>query len=203
LPTVFLDKDEGLGKAASVKKNLTEAKDHFRFNHGIVSLEAGTLKANLIRSISALSPDQATADRLTIAIIDKMNRTIDYMSQCRRWIHWAIELFISNPSYNEHGADLVRLMDTKANNKIVYWIGRCLSKSTLEIGKVPNQYRLSKRIALEAYQALGRTAALLGPEPTSTTIIYNDIVAFIITEYTRFFKTGDERLREQVIFKSI
>ncbi|KAF9343168.1 hypothetical protein BGX34_007120, partial [Mortierella sp. NVP85] len=191
-------KDEGLGKAAPVKKILTEAKDHFRFNHGIVNLESGTLKANLIRSISALSPSQATTDRLTSAIIAAINSAIVYMSLCRRWTHWAIELFISNPSHVGHGADLDRLMDKKQNNKIVYWIGRCLSMTSQEINAVGNQYRLSKRIVRDAYQALGRTTALLGPPPVGSTHVYNDLVAFIIVEYTRFFKTGDERLREQM-----
>ena len=207
LPTIFLDIDKGLGKPAPVKKHLTEAKDWFKFNHGIVSLEAGTLKANLTRSISSLNPNQAITDRLITAIIAKMSSTIYYMSQCRRWIHWAIELFISKPfdvndNNDTHEADLVRLMSSESK-KIVFWIGRCLSMSVTEINQVPNQYLLSKRIVLEAYRALGRTAAILGPIPTTTTHVYGDLVVFIITEYTRFFKTGDARLREQVISTSM
>ncbi|KAK3828266.1 MAG: hypothetical protein J3Q66DRAFT_10985 [Benniella sp.] len=199
------DNEKGRKKPAPVKKVPTEAKDWFQSNHGIISLEAGTLKANLTRSISPLSPDQATADRLTIAIIAKVNNIISFMSQCRRWIHWAIELFISKTSTPEHRAELGRLMKPSENNNIVYWIGRCLSKSATQVDAVPDRYRLSKKIVLEAYEALGggtaatrRTAALLGPPPTSSTIIYNDLVAFVITEYTRFFETGYERLREQM-----
>lgn len=196
----FFLSDDGKGPAP-VKRAVTEAKDFFRKNHGIVSLEAGTLMGTLRQSIGAMCTDQTTTDRLIDGIVTKMDRVMNYMNQCRRWMHWSIELFISDSRTTK--ADLVELMNSSRNSKIVFWIGRYLSQSPAEVNSADESYPLSKRIVIGAYKALGITpgTALLEEMPTGSLTAYNDLVQFVVTEYTRFFKQGEERLQDQVIFR--
>jgi hypothetical protein len=184
-------------KGTPIKRTVTEAKDFLKFNNGIVSLESGTLCANVRRSIAAKGFDQTTSDRLSNAIITKVNIVVTFLSQCRRWMHWVIELFISD--LRTQRADLDSLMNPKQNNKIVYWIGNCLTRNRFLINAaaIPP---LATRIVLQAYDALGTNDAILPQMPTGITHIYNDMVGFVVTEYTRFFTQGDARLRDKVTF---
>jgi hypothetical protein len=177
---------------------VTEAKDFLGRNHGIVSLESGTLGANVRRSIAAKGVDRITTARLTNAIVSKVNTVVTFMSRCRRWMHWAIELFISNQSTPRE--DLDALMNSNRNGKIVYWIGSYLTMDRDDINAAGDRYPLAKRIVLQAYNALGTTDAVLDERPLCTTHIFDDMVRFVITEYTRFFNQGDERLRDKVTF---
>jgi len=185
---------------------VTEAKKYFQFNHGIVNMEAWTLCANVRRSVTATASNnpqvnQAMIDRLTNGIVSKLNAVVTWMSQYRRWTHWAIELFISDlrdPPETKK-ADLDALMNSKQSQLLIYRIGRLLELRRSKVINSAATYPMASRIVLQAYDALGnRNAPLLDPMPSAATAIYNDLVNFIITEYTRFFTQGEAILVEKV-----
>ena len=180
------------------------ARKAMKRRHGIVSLEAGTLRANVRRAIAArtvqppLSGQEINTlrDGITQKIIDVMK----FMSQCRRWMHWTIELFIADA--NTTSADYTQLMDWSSAQRIVYGIGRYLTMTREQVN-ADTRWPMSRRIVLQALDALATRplispGAILSAPPFNSSQIYTLLVKFVFEEYSGFFLRGEDALEKKV-----
>jgi hypothetical protein len=180
------------------------ARKTMRRRHGIVSLEAGTLRANVRRAIAArtIQPPLSQQEINTIrdGITQKIIDTMKFMTRCRRWMHWAIELFIADA--NTTPADYTQLMTWSSAQRIVYGIGRYLSMTRADIS-ADTQWPVSQRIVLQALNALATrpqmpSGTILPPHPRNSSQVYILLVRSIFQEYSGFFLRGEEALEQRV-----
>lgn len=172
-------------------------------NFALVSLEAGTLRANVRRAIASRAPlpplSQQQIHTISEGIVKKIHDTMKFMSHCRRWMHWIIELFIADASTTP--AERRQLMDWSSAQAIVYGIGRYLEMTRRQI-TASTQWPLARKIVLQALDCLspGQDApALLSNRPLNSGQIFNILVRSVFQEYTGFFLRGEEALKEKVM----
>ena len=173
-------------------------------NYALVSLEAGTLRANVRRAIASrtVNPPLSQQEVHTVSegIVQKIHDTMKHMTHCRRWMHWTIELFIADASTTP--AERRLLMDWSSAQTIVHGIGRYLAMTRQEI-TASTQWPLARRIVLQALQVLfpgqnNTSTALLSKRPLNSGQIYDILVKSVFQEYTGFFLRGEEALKEKV-----
>ncbi|KAF9342535.1 hypothetical protein BGX26_007329, partial [Mortierella sp. AD094] len=197
------EEEREAGKAPD-RQLVTQAKGYMERHHGIVSLETGSLCRLVKRNIDALvqqlrqqQQQHVNIDNLANGIITLVDELVMHMNRHRRWIHYVLDLYISNP--NTPAGDIARLMGTEAST-IVYGIGNRLRMTLTEV-RESAQNTVSNRIAIRAvegaYATLGRVNTILDPFPTGTSATYNETVRFIINEYTQFFTRADEDLKNE------